>query len=79
MPGIPRRVIALALALSLFGTTTSALAASGSDLYRTADQAAGFLNHDLHQWAGIDLRKFESKTAYCVSAGIRLARLRRFT
>jgi hypothetical protein len=64
-----RSLVATVLALLLFASAGVAIAATGSVLYRTQDQAAHYLTHRLHRWAGIDLDKFSSKSAYCAGAG----------
>lgn len=69
MLATPRSLVAAVLALVLFASATVAIAATGSPLYRTEDQAAHYLTHRLHRWAGIDLDKFSSKSAYCAGAG----------
>lgn len=68
MSGVARRFIAALSALVLFGSPTVAIASSDRPLYRTVDQAAAYLQRGLDHWSGLDLRKFRSKTAFCVSA-----------
>ena len=68
MLAISRRVIATVVALVAAGGAPVAIAATDNALYRTHKQAERYLTRDMHRWEGIDLRKFPTKTAYCVGA-----------
>lgn len=58
----------MVLAVVLVGSATVAIAAADDARYRTDDQAAHYLTHRLHRWAGLDLGQVMAKTAYCVGA-----------
>jgi hypothetical protein len=64
---VSRRLIGIALALTLLGSATAAARSATSPLYRTDQQAQNYLVYGLKRWAHIDLREAASKSAFCVS------------
>jgi len=65
---VSRRLTGIAVALTLLGSSTAAAASATTRLYRTDQQAQNYLVNGLKSWAHIDLRKAESKSAFCVSS-----------
>jgi hypothetical protein len=65
---VSRRLIGIAVALTLLGSSSAAGASAMKRLYRTDQQAQNYLVHGLKRWAHIDLRQAESKSAFCVSS-----------